>query len=105
MRYAAVRLICAGLLTLLYCGCAQREQFLREHPTDPFAEQIRSGQVAIGESQEEILATFGKVMLCSVVQSTHGAMWEYCGLSSDLPSTFIYFDQSGRVSDVTTVTN
>ena len=99
-----VRLIRTGLLAFLLVGCAQREQFLRDHPNDPYAEQIRTGQAVVGESQEEILATFGKVTLCSVVQSTRGAVWEYCGLNPDLPSTFIYFDQGGRVYDVATVT-
>ena len=94
------------ILTLSGCWVqARRDQYLRDHPGNLYAEQIHNGYLAVGETEEDVLAAWGTELRCSVVQSTHGAMWEYCGLSSDLPSTFVYFDQSGHVSDITTVTN
>jgi hypothetical protein len=88
-------------------GCwvqTRRDQYLRDHPGNPYAEQIHNGYLAVGETEEDVVAAWGTELRCSVVQSTHGSQWKYCGLG-DGPSTFIDFDESGHVSDVTTVTN
>jgi hypothetical protein len=70
------------LLTLPGCWVqSRRDQYLRDHPGNPYAEQIHNGYLAVGETEDDVLAAWGTELRCSVVESTRGAMWKYCGLS------------------------
>lgn len=99
--YAALLALagCASLVGNGPIAMSRRNQYLQQHPGNPFAQQILAGQISVGMTLDDVDAMWGSE--CSVYQvASYGTTYNcQTNMLADQydPGMMVLFDNSGHV--------